>query len=63
MALSDPTAPAAGTQLATSAGIVGSATLTSRLLGLVRDQLLAFLFGAGNAMDAFNVAYRIPNLM
>ena len=63
MAPSEPTAPAAGTRLATSAGIIGSATLTSRLLGLVRDQLLAFLFGAGNAMDAFNVAYRIPNLM
>ena len=49
--------------LARSAGIIGSATLTSRLLGLVRDQVLAYLFGAGNAMDAFNVAYRIPNLM
>ncbi len=49
--------------LAKSAGIIGSATLTSRLLGLVRDQVLAYLFGAGNAMDAFNVATRIPNLM
>ena len=63
MTPSEPTAPAAGTRLATSAGIIGAATLTSRILGLVRDQLLAFLFGAGNAMDAFNVAYRIPNLM
>ena len=71
----EPTAPAvaspeplddgtsSSTGLARSAGIVGSATLTSRVLGLVRDQTLAFLFGAGNAMDAFNVAYRIPNLM
>ncbi|MDA1096217.1 MAG: murein biosynthesis integral membrane protein MurJ [Chloroflexi bacterium] len=50
-------------RLARSAGIIGTATLTSRLLGLVRDQVLAYLFGAGNAMDAFNVAYRIPNLM
>lgn len=33
------------------------------MLGLVRDQILAYLFGAGNAMDAFNVAYRVPNLM
>ena len=63
MAPAEPTAPAVGTRLATSAGIIGTATLTSRVLGLVRDQLLAFLFGAGNAMDAFNVAYRIPNLM
>ena len=29
----------------------------------MRDQVLAYLFGAGNAMDAFNVATRIPNLM
>ena len=75
MACSEPTAPAvaspeppnggspSATRLAKSAGIVGTATLASRLLGLVRDQVLAYLFGAGNAMDAFNVAYRIPNLM
>jgi putative peptidoglycan lipid II flippase len=37
--------------------------LTSRVLGLVRDQALAYYFGASNAMDAFYVAYRIPNLM
>lgn len=49
--------------LARSAGTIGAATLTSRVLGLVRDQMLAYLFGASNAMDAFNVAYRIPNLM
>jgi putative peptidoglycan lipid II flippase len=49
--------------LARSAGLVGLATMTSRLLGLVRDQVLAYLFGASNAMDAFNVAFRIPNLV
>ena len=53
----------AAARLAGSAGVVGAATLTSRLLGLVRDQVLAALFGAGNAMDAFNVATRIPNLL
>lgn len=37
--------------------------MTSRVLGLVRDQVLASMFGAGNAMDAFNVAFRIPNLV
>ena len=42
--------------------MAGAATLTSRLLGLVRDQVLATLFGAGNDMDAFLVAFRIPNL-
>ena len=53
----------ASSHLAKSAGIIGTATLTSRVLGLIRDQVLAYLFGAGNAMDAFNVATRIPNLM
>ena len=60
------TAPTAGShsaRLARSAGAIGAATLVSRLLGLVRDQVLAYLFGAGNAMDAFNVAARIPNLL
>ncbi len=37
--------------------------MTSRVLGLVRDQVLAFMFGAGNATDAFYVALRIPNLV
>jgi putative peptidoglycan lipid II flippase len=39
------------------------ATLASRVLGLVREQVLAALFGAGNEMDAFFVAFRIPNLV
>ena len=50
------------TALASSAGLVGSATMISRLLGLARDQIFAYLFGANNAMDAFYVAFRIPNL-
>jgi putative peptidoglycan lipid II flippase len=37
--------------------------MASRLLGLVRDQVLAFLFGAGDQMDAYNIAFRIPNLV
>jgi putative peptidoglycan lipid II flippase len=37
--------------------------MVSRLLGLARDQVLASIFGAGNAMDAFNVAFRIPNMV
>ncbi|MDQ3171192.1 MAG: murein biosynthesis integral membrane protein MurJ [Acidobacteriota bacterium] len=39
------------------------ATLLSRVLGLARDVVLAAIFGAGAAMDAFNVATRIPNLV
>ena len=50
-------------QLARSAGAAGAATLASRVLGLVRDQVLAARFGAGNDMDAFNIAFRVPNLV
>ena len=39
------------------------ATLTSRILGLARDQVLAAFFGASNDMDAFLVAFRLPNLV
>ena len=49
--------------VAKRAGVVGAATMLSRVLGLVRDQLMATLFGAGFATDAFNVAFRIPNLL
>lgn len=52
-----------GDRLARSAGIVSLATMTSRVLGLVRDQALAYRFGAGDAMDAFLVALRVPNLL
>jgi len=46
-----------------AAGIVGSATLLSRIFGLVRDVVLAWFFGAGLVSDAFFVAFRIPNLL
>jgi putative peptidoglycan lipid II flippase len=46
-----------------SAALVSAATLASRVLGLVREQVFATLFGAGLATDAFNVAFRIPNLL
>ena len=49
--------------LSRSAGVIGIATMTSRVLGLVRDQVMAYLFGAGSQMDAYNVAFRIPNLV
>jgi putative peptidoglycan lipid II flippase len=50
-------------RLAHAAGLAGMATLTSRVLGLARDQVLAALFGAGDDMDAYLVAFRIPNLV
>lgn len=49
--------------LSRSAGVIGLATMASRILGLVRDQVMAYLFGAGGQMDAFIVAFRIPNVV
>ncbi len=46
-----------------AASTVSLLTLASRVTGLVRDQLIAAHFGAGAATDAFNVAFRIPNLL
>jgi putative peptidoglycan lipid II flippase len=43
-------------------GSVGGLTLTSRVLGLVRDSLFARFVGASFASDAFLVAFRLPNL-
>lgn len=42
---------------------VASATFLSRILGLVREQVFAHLFGASMAADAFFAAFRIPNLL
>ena len=42
---------------------VGSMTFVSRILGFARDTLIARVFGAGGTMDAFVVAFRIPNLL
>ncbi len=49
--------------IAKSAAIVGIAVMCSRVLGLVREQVFAGLFGAGYAYDSFVVAFRIPNLL
>ncbi len=46
-----------------AAGVVGFFTFLSRILGLVRDMVLARFFGSGMAADAFFVALRIPNLL
>lgn len=54
---------ATGSGILRAAGLMGIATFMSRILGLVREQVFAILFGAGNATDAFNVAFRIPNLL
>ncbi len=64
-----PEAPHPATQnpksksIARSAGIVSIAVMGSRILGLVREQVFAAFFGPGIANDAFNIAFRIPNLL
>lgn len=45
-----------------STGTIGGLTLVSRILGFVRDMLMARFVGAGFAADAFLVAFRLPNL-
>ncbi|MEO8224528.1 MAG: murein biosynthesis integral membrane protein MurJ [Gammaproteobacteria bacterium] len=60
-----PPAPAegpSGRKLLRSTGTVGAWTLLSRVLGLVRDVVFARVFGASFVMDAFFVAFRIPNI-
>jgi putative peptidoglycan lipid II flippase len=44
-------------------GSIGGATLLSRVLGYVRDMVVALAFGAGPVTDAFFVAFRIPNIL
>lgn len=45
-----------------SASVVSAFTLASRVTGLARELLIAAHFGASALTDAFNVAFRIPNL-
>jgi putative peptidoglycan lipid II flippase len=49
--------------LARALATVSGMTLVSRVLGFVRDAVIAGMFGAGLATDAFFVAFRIPNLL
>jgi putative peptidoglycan lipid II flippase len=58
-----PGAPPSGRSMMRAAGIISAFTLLSRVLGLVREQVFAFLLGAGFYADAFNTAFRIPNLL
>src|SRR5260370_15622999 len=55
--------PAAQHGVLRALGPIGGATLASRVLGFVRDMVVALAFGAGPVTDAFFVAYRIPNVL
>lgn len=50
-------------RLLRSTSTVAGMTLLSRILGFVRDVVLAQIFGAGAAMDAFIIALKLPNFM
>ncbi|MFQ3577972.1 MAG: lipid II flippase MurJ, partial [Verrucomicrobiia bacterium] len=59
--ISTRTSPPRG--IARSAGVVSLAVSISRVLGLVREQVIASLFGADMRTDAFQTAFRAPNLL
>ena len=58
----DGTPPAGRTSLIRAVSTIGGLTLVSRVLGMVRDMLMARYVGAGMASDAFLIAWRLPNL-
>jgi len=60
---SNPPVPPANKISTKSAGLVSLAVMSSRVLGLLRDQIFAALFGASAGMDAFIAAFRAPNLL
>ncbi len=50
-------------QITRATAIIGTATLLSRILGFVRDMVIAWVLGAGLVSDAFLAAFRLPDLM
>ena len=58
-----PISYTASVNLFKAASVISSLTLASRVTGLLRQLLMASLFGAGPMTDAFNVAFRIPNML
>jgi len=49
-------------RIARAAGLMSVAVFLSRILGYVRDMVLAFYLGASGRSDSFLIAFRIPNL-
>jgi putative peptidoglycan lipid II flippase len=52
-----------GRGLAVSTAVFGAATALSRVLGLVREMVAAYYFGAAGKINAFTIAFQIPNLI
>jgi len=61
--MSNPPLQSTNSRLWRSTFIVSAMTLLSRIAGLVRDMVFMNLFGAGKLMDAFLVAFKIPNFL
>ncbi len=61
--MSQPQPSRENEKVARAAGVVGLATMLSRVFGFLRDMVVAGFFGAGLVTDAFFVAFRIPNLL
>lgn len=55
--------PDTNRQVARSAGLIGLATLASRILGFLRDVVIARLFGVYLYSQAFVIAFKLPNLL
>ena len=49
--------------IAGGAILIGALSLASRLVGLLRDRLFASTFGAGDTLDVYYAAFRIPDLI
>jgi putative peptidoglycan lipid II flippase len=58
-----PPAAAKSRSLAGAAGSISAATMVSRVLAMGREMVMSKYFGAGYYTDAFNVAFRVPNLL
>lgn len=63
MPSSPPSPQAKQSSLFRSTTLISATTSISRILGFLRDMLIAQIFGSGPAVDAFYVAFRIPNFM
>ena len=50
-------------KLVKSTAIVSFFTMLSRILGMIRDMVLMSVFGTGGMMDAFLVAFKLPNFL
>jgi len=62
-ATAEPTAEVTSQGIAQAAGIIALSNVSSRALGLVREMVKAYLFGATGPVSAFNVAARVPTIV